>query len=129
MLDPPAKTDGARGGPGGRVERLIKAQHRAPSPQHKYNVGDSVTFTPERYDTMLGPQELSGQTADFKILCRLPMAGRTFQYRIKNDVDGHERVVVETRISPSERPLTENTRAEDALTEDTLTEDTRTHPL
>jgi len=124
MRDPPSKTDGARGEAGGRVERLIKARHLTPSPQHKYNVGDSVTFTPERYITILGPQELSGQTAGFKILCRLPMAGRTFQYRIKNDVDGHERVVVETQISPPERPLTVDTP-----TEDTRTEDTRTHPL
>jgi hypothetical protein len=123
MLDPPSKGDGARGGAGGRVERLIKARHRAPSPQHKYNVGDSVTFTPERYHTILGPQELSGQTTGFKILSRLPMAGRAFQYRIKNDVDGHERVVVETQISPPERSLTEDT-----LTEDTPAEDTRARP-
>ncbi len=53
---------------------------------HKFAVGQTVQFSPDRYQGSAG-------RGRFKIVRLLPEAAHVFQYRVKSLVDGHERVV------------------------------------
>jgi hypothetical protein len=61
--------------------------------EHKYCVGQAVEFFPDRgvEHTVRGR---------FKIARLLLREGNTPQCRIKNDVDGHERMVAERELGP-----------------------------
>ena len=63
-------------------------------PTHKFAVGQSVLLLPGRF------QERS-KGARFRVVRQLPEAGNTFQYRIKCQTDGHERVVTEDQLARS----------------------------
>jgi hypothetical protein len=58
---------------------------------HKYAVGQSVRFTPDRNT------DASARGA-YTIVKALPEYGGTFQYHIKAKVDGRERVVREDQL-------------------------------
>lgn len=60
--------------------------------EHKFAVGQTVQFSPDR--TGDGPSK--GQ---FTIVRLLPNAGNTPQYRIKSKRDGHERMAPESQLA------------------------------
>ena len=58
---------------------------------HKFTVGQTVRFSPDRN------QEATGR-GSFKIVRLLPEEASVFQYRVKSQADGHERVVREDQL-------------------------------
>ena len=60
---------------------------------HKYAVGEAVKFSADR-----GQDHTGGEF--FEIVRLLPNAGDALQYRIQNQIDGHERVVREDQLRP-----------------------------
>jgi hypothetical protein len=62
------------------------------SVQHKFAVGQTVRFSPD-----LG--QGSPGSGSFKIIRVLPEAASVLQYRVKSQLDGHERVVREDQLS------------------------------
>jgi hypothetical protein len=61
---------------------------------HKFAVGQVVRFTPDR-----GEHDRSQR--QFKIVRLLPEMARICQYRVKSQLDGHERVVREDQLARS----------------------------
>ena len=61
---------------------------------HKFDIGESVRFSPDR--NQLRPSERR-----FKIVRCLPETANVLQYRIKSQIDGHERVVREDQLDRS----------------------------
>jgi hypothetical protein len=62
--------------------------------QHKYSVGQSVRFTPDR----IADATASGT---YTIVRPLPESGGVLQYRVKARVNGQERVVREDQLNRS----------------------------
>jgi hypothetical protein len=62
--------------------------------QHKYSVGQSVRFSPDR------SADVSARGA-YTIVKRLPETGGVPQYHVKAKVDGRERVVREDQLARS----------------------------
>ena len=60
---------------------------------HKFAVGQTVRFSPHR------DQEPATKGGLFKIVRLLPEAGGVPQYRVKSEIDGHERVVREDQLA------------------------------
>ena len=58
---------------------------------HKFRVGQAVSFSPGRG---IAHRSKGGYT----VVRLLPVERNTPQYRIKNDVDGHERMVQENEL-------------------------------
>jgi hypothetical protein len=64
---------------------------------HKFAVGQTVRFSPDRFDRhQLGPAQ-----GRFKVVRLLPETASVLQYRVKSQVDGHERVVREDQLARS----------------------------
>jgi hypothetical protein len=61
---------------------------------HKFAVGQTVRFSPDRY-------QMQPAQGSFKIVQHLPEAARVLQYRVKSQADGHERVVREDQLARS----------------------------
>jgi len=61
-------------------------------PAHKFTVGQTVRFLPDRN------QEHTAR-GSFKIVRLLPEEASVFQYRVKSQLDGHERVVREDQLA------------------------------
>jgi hypothetical protein len=61
---------------------------------HKYAVGQSVRFSPDRH-------ELGSAQGWFKVVRLLPESESMLQYRVKSQADGHERVVREDQLARS----------------------------
>ena len=61
---------------------------------HKFAVGQSVRFSPDRNQ---GVTVRGG----FKVVRLLPGAASILQYRVKSQLDGHERVVGEDQLARS----------------------------
>jgi hypothetical protein len=59
---------------------------------HKFAIGRAVYFSPDH------GQELVKRGL-FKIIRLLPEAGNAFQYRVKAETDGHERVAREDQLA------------------------------
>ena len=59
---------------------------------HKFAVGQTVRFSPDRYQQALRAER-------FKVMRLLPEAGNQLQYRVKCERDGHERVVREDQLT------------------------------
>ena len=55
---------------------------------HKFAVGQTLYFSPGRG----GDRNGKGR---YRVVQQLPETGGIFQYRIKSEIDGHERVVRE----------------------------------
>lgn len=60
---------------------------------HKFTVGQTVRFSPDRN------QDGTGGRGSFKITRLLPEAASVLQYRVKSQLDGHERVVREDQLA------------------------------
>ena len=58
---------------------------------HKFAVGEAVRFSPDR-----GQDYTGGEL--FEIVRLLPEEGKALQYRIKSQIDSHERVVREDQL-------------------------------
>ncbi len=58
---------------------------------HKFAVGQALQFSPG----LGGDSKSKGR---YKVVRQLPETGNMLQYRIKSDMDGHERVVREDQI-------------------------------
>jgi hypothetical protein len=61
--------------------------------EHKYRVGQAVEFFPER-----GIEHTA--KGRFKIVRQFLGEGNAPRYRIKHEVDGHERMVGESELGP-----------------------------
>jgi hypothetical protein len=61
---------------------------------HKFTVGQTMRFAPDRQER----HQLAAGQSRFKIIRLLPEAGNVLQYRVKSQVDGHERVVREDQL-------------------------------
>ena len=61
---------------------------------HKFAVGQTVRFLPGR------TQEGTAR-GSFKVVRLLPEAASVLQYRVKSQLDGHERVVREDQLARS----------------------------
>jgi hypothetical protein len=59
--------------------------------QHKYSVGQSVRFTPDRNIN-------ASARGAYTIVRTLPESGGVFQYQVKAKIDGRERVVREDQL-------------------------------
>ena len=59
---------------------------------HKFAIGQSVRFSPDRI-------QISSGRGRFKIVRLLPEAASVLQYRVKSELDGHERVVREDQLA------------------------------
>jgi len=59
---------------------------------HKFRTGQTVKLSPARHDGEAPP-------GMYTILRPLPVEGLDVRYRIRSDHDGHERVVLEDRLS------------------------------
>ena len=59
--------------------------------QHKYLIGQSVRFTPDRNND-------ASARGTYTIVRTLPESGGVFQYRVKAKIDGQERVVREDQL-------------------------------
>jgi len=62
---------------------------------HKYAIGQTVRFSPDRN------QEGPGGRGSFKVVRLLPETESVLQYRVKSQMDGHERVVREDQLARS----------------------------
>jgi hypothetical protein len=60
----------------------------------KFAVGQTVRFSPDRV-------QLRSARGQFKVLRLLPEDASIFQYRVKSEADGHERIVREDQLSRS----------------------------
>jgi hypothetical protein len=61
---------------------------------HKFAVGQTVRVAPDRFQG-------GGRPGNFKIVRLLPETASVFQYRVKSQLDGHERVVREDQLTRS----------------------------
>jgi hypothetical protein len=60
----------------------------------KFTVGQTVRFSPDRH-------QLSSARGQFKVVRLLPEDASVFQYRVKSQSDGHERIVREDQLTRS----------------------------
>jgi hypothetical protein len=60
--------------------------------RHKFTVGQVVDFLP-------GPGDTNVPRGKYKIQRLMPSETKDLQYRVKHAADGHERVVLESRLS------------------------------
>jgi hypothetical protein len=63
-------------------------------PARKFAVGQTVRFSPDRL-------QLRSSRGQFKVLRLLPEDASIFQYRVKSEADGHERIVREDQLARS----------------------------
>ena len=61
---------------------------------HKFAVGQTVRFSPDR-------NQGATVRGSFKVVRLLPEAASVLQYRVKSQLDGHERVVREDQLARS----------------------------
>ncbi|HKS88832.1 MAG TPA: hypothetical protein VJR70_05270 [Stellaceae bacterium] len=61
-------------------------------PEHKFTVGQTVQFSPDRSQGTAG-------RGRFKIVRLMPLAAHVFEYRVKSLGDGHERVAREDQLT------------------------------
>jgi hypothetical protein len=60
----------------------------------KFAVGQTVRFSPDRH-------QIASARGQFKVVRLLPEDASVFQYRVKSQADGHERIVREDQLSRS----------------------------
>lgn len=58
---------------------------------HKYTAGDRVSLLPDRHNNNLRP-------GIYTIVKALPLTSSGLQYRVKNALDNHERVLDEAQL-------------------------------
>lgn len=62
---------------------------------HRFVVGQTVRFSPDRSER----HQLRSEQGAFKVVRLLPEEAQNLQYRVKSQVDGHERVVRENQLA------------------------------
>jgi hypothetical protein len=60
---------------------------------HAFSVGQKVTFDP-------GAGDMRQLRGSYTVVRTMPSETRDRQYRVKSDFDGHERVVLESQLTP-----------------------------
>jgi hypothetical protein len=65
---------------------------------HKFAAGDTVEFLP-------GPLDVNVARGSYTIVRPLPSETRDLQYRVKHTRDGHERVVRESQLAGTLKPI------------------------
>lgn len=60
---------------------------------HKFAVGARVALQPDRYNSNVRP-------GVYTVVRQLPVTSQGCQYRVKNAMDSHERVLDEAQLSP-----------------------------
>jgi hypothetical protein len=60
--------------------------------EHKFEVGQTVRFSPDRN------QQVAAR-GSFKVVRLMPEQASVLQYRVKSQLDGHERVVREDQLA------------------------------
>jgi hypothetical protein len=60
----------------------------------KFAIGQTVRFSPDRH-------QISSARGQFKVVRLLPEDASVFQYRVKSQSDGHERIVREDQLTRS----------------------------
>jgi hypothetical protein len=58
---------------------------------HKFSIGQALQFSP-------GLAEDRRRKGRYKVVRQLPETGNMLQYRIKSEIDGHERIVREDQV-------------------------------
>jgi hypothetical protein len=61
---------------------------------YKFSIGQTVRFSPDRI------QEVAAR-GSFTVVRQLPEVASVLQYRVKSQLDGHERVVREDQLGRS----------------------------
>jgi hypothetical protein len=78
------------------VNRDSPAYHRSikgvSQPGHKFKVGQTLSFSPSAFDA-------AARKGQYRVVSLLPAEGGDNQYRIKNTLDSHERVVKESQLT------------------------------
>jgi len=64
---------------------------------HKFKVGQNLAFTANRFE-----RQSAGEK--FSVIRQLPSDGLEFQYRIRNERSGQERVVRESQLKAAAAP-------------------------
>lgn len=62
---------------------------------HRFAIGQNVRFSPDRHEQ----HQLRSNQTHFKVIRLLPEEAQVLQYRVKSQVDGHERVVRENQLT------------------------------
>ncbi len=65
-----------------------RRQPTRPLAGHKFAIGQTVVFSPSIY-------EPAARKGNYRVVGLLPSDGGNIQYRVKSELDGHERVVRE----------------------------------
>jgi hypothetical protein len=61
---------------------------------HAFSIGEKVTFDP-------GAGDMRQLRGSYTVVRTMPSETRDRQYRVKSDFDGHERVVLESQLTPA----------------------------
>ncbi len=61
--------------------------------KHRYIAGDRVSVSPDRTN-------INARPGIYTIVRAMPVTGQVCQYRVKNALDSHERVLDEAQLSP-----------------------------
>ncbi len=62
--------------------------------KHMYGAGDRVVVSPDRMN-------INARPGVYTIVRTMPVTGQVCQYRVKNALDNHERVLDEAQLSPA----------------------------
>ncbi len=61
--------------------------------KHRFNAGDRVSVSPDRTN-------INARPGVYTIVRTMPVTGPICQYRVKNALDSHERVLDEAQLTP-----------------------------
>jgi hypothetical protein len=67
--------------------------HKSEKSVHKFTVGQLVHFHPDRAERTTAPPGL------YEVTKQLPHDGHEYEYRIKSQYEGHERIAMESQLS------------------------------
>ena len=61
--------------------------------KHRFTAGDRVAVSPDRAN-------INARPGIYTVVRTMPVTGQVCQYRVKNALDAHERVLDEAQLSP-----------------------------
>tara|TARA_B110000438_G_C15761406_1_gene627454 strand:+ start:622 stop:846 length:225 start_codon:yes stop_codon:yes gene_type:complete len=68
--------------------------------QHKYTIGQTVTFSAPSIKLVRTKKDVEGGRQFYEVVRLLPPVGDELQYRIKGKGDDRERMVTESELDP-----------------------------
>ncbi len=74
------------------VPRPMQRPRGRPMAGHRFKVGQVLTFSPSIFEPSI-------RKGAYKVVSLLPPDNQDNQYRVKSEVDGHERVVHESQLA------------------------------